>query len=355
MTIRDDVLRGSIPRLGTITTGRGVAATSKAGNKYSRPQKASGLVFHTDDGEVANVVLEEHGGTVHDDSPTWGFDVEVESREVDLLVIPSGFRQWLVHYRTEQCLRRCDGVRMVVADGKQVGVSQGGEVVDGEECRCAKEMERGRERTCRPSTVLPTLIPDLPIERFGVWEVRTNGWTSGRQLKGAVQALWMVGVQGGQVALPAQLVAVDDQVRSGEDVWQIVGLELRITASADRLVELSRASGMAEALGAGGPALPQGELPPDPSDARARASEERAYAALEEQAAEIRQRAEELELTGVLGAEWGEMFGDLRIEELGLGDLSRWVAVAGGVVEEAEDAARRHASGTDDTHPATRG
>lgn len=350
MTIRDDVLRGAIPRLGTITTGRGVAAESKKGREYSKPTKAGGLVFHTDDGEVANVVLEEFGGTVHTDSPTWGFDVEIEHRHVDVLAIPGGFRQWLTQYRTEQTLRRCDGKQMIVLDGKQVGVEQGGQVVDGEPCRCEAEMARGAGRACKPQTVLPVMI-DLPVERFGVWEVRTNGWTSGRQLKGAVQALWMVGIQGGQVALPAQLVAYDDTVRSGEDVWEIVGLELRITAHPDRLVELASGRGV-PSLAGGVPALgggvpEDGELPPDPGDARAEASEARARAALEDDYRRLRARAGELDLVGVLSAEWGERHGDLRIEELMLADLAQWVDAVRQIVADAEAAEERHRTRTE--------
>lgn len=344
MPIRDDVLRGSVPRLGTVTTGRATTRT-KDGRSFPQPRKASGLVFHTDDGELANVVLEEHGGTVHTDSPTWGFDVEVDAREVDVMVIPGGFRQWLEAWKVEQCLRRCDGAKMITLDGQTVGVAQGGEVVDGEPCLCEQEMARGRPRTCKPSTVLPVMI-DLPVERFGVWEVRTTGWTSGRQLKGAVQALWMVGLQGGRVVLPARLAAVDDTVRSGDQVHSIVGLELRITAHPDRLVEIARSGGGSALAGPSPGALPSGELPPDPSDARADAAEARARAALEDDHARLRERAEGLDLIGVLSAEWGERFGDLRIDDLLLADLASWVDHVRQTVADAEDAAERHRAGS---------
>ena len=210
--ISDDVLRGRIPRLGTITTGRGVEATSRSGNTYSRPTRADSLVVHTDDGELADAVQRVTGGTIETDSPTWSYDVVTGRRELAATLLPSGVRQHLEAWRTAQVARRCDGVTMTMRDGRPVN----------EPCACAAEIAAGSDRVCSPSTIAPVTL-DLPVARLGVWEVRSTSWGTAAAIKGAMQALAMVGVTSEPVA--GRLTMRERQVRTADgsvyDVWEV--------------------------------------------------------------------------------------------------------------------------------------
>ena len=200
--IDDAVLAGRMPRLGTITTGHGVEATSQRGSTYSRPTRASTLVFHCDDPEVANAVQVAHGGDIRTDSPTWGYDVVTDVRQVDVVALTQGFRQSLELWRAAECVRRCDGVTMSTLHGKPTD----------RPCLCESEMTQGQDRTCKPSTILPVTVV-LDVERLGVWEVRSNAWGTASALKGSMKALTMVGASG---PVSGVLNMVSRTVRDGD-------------------------------------------------------------------------------------------------------------------------------------------
>jgi hypothetical protein len=307
MTIHDDVLRPRIPRLGTITTGRGVEATSRAGNAYSRPTKAKSLVFHTDDGEVAAAVQSRFGGVVLTDSPSWGYDVVTAGREAELLILPGGFRQALELWRAAECLRRCDGIVMSTLQGRPV--SRG--------CLCDEEMARGEDRACRPTTVMPAVV-ELDVERFGVWEVRSNSWGTASGFKGVLQALAMVGA--GAASVPAVLSMVDRTVRDTKGaVHDVVEFQLTIARSHRALGEL--ASKAAGELGA----APLPEL----------GSGESRRLALMERWAELQLEAHRLGLREQLKADWRGMFAGRGFEDLTVEELSDWLALVDGSVVDA--------------------
>jgi hypothetical protein len=251
--IDDGVLAGRIPRLGTITTGHGVEATSRQGRPYSRPTRAATLVFHTDDPEVANAVQVAFGGDVLTDSPTWPFDVVTDHRSVEVVALTQGFRQNLEVWRAAECVRRCDGVVMSTLNGKPTS----------DPCACQPEIDQGAERACKPSTILPVTV-DLDVERLGVWEVRSNAWGTAAALKGSMQALTMVGASG-TVGAILHMVArtVRDAQGKPHDVEE---LHLTIAASADTLK-----GGVGPALPAAEPADRRGQLLVVWSDLQARA------------------------------------------------------------------------------------
>ena len=202
--IDDEILAGRLPRLGSITTGRGVETTSKAGHQYAQPTRSETLVLHTDDGEIANAVQMRLGGDIRTESPNWQYDVVTDTRDVELMVLPAGWRQALEKWKAAQVERRCDGVQTSVLDGRPVQSP----------CLCEQEMARGQERACTPHTILPALL-ELDVERFGVWEIRSTGWGSASNLKGAMRALAMVGITSGSV--PARLSMVDRITRDHDD------------------------------------------------------------------------------------------------------------------------------------------
>lgn len=297
MTINDEVLGARIPRLGTISTGYGVEAVSQSNRPYSRPTRASTLVFHTHDGEVATAVQNRYGGDVSSDSLTWAYDVVTDTRSADVGVLPQGFRQALEAWRAAECLRRCDGVRMVTAAGRPVD----------QPCACAPEMERGLDRACSPTTILPVLI-DLDVERFGVWEVRSNSWGTAAALKGTLRALAMVGATEGMI--PAVLTMMARTVRDSKGKPHDVE-ELHLTIAKSRR-SLEALAGQAAALDAGPASLPDGE------DGR--------RLDLLAEWGELAAQAARKGLRDPLLADYRARFGDREIASLSTDELAGWVA-----------------------------
>lgn len=311
--IDDAVLHARIPRLGTITTGRGVERQSQRGATYAQPRKASTLVFHTDDELVARAVAQRFGGTMLDESPTWAYDVETDHRSIEALAIPAGFRQALELWRAAECVRRCDGVTMSTYDGKPTSRT----------CLCAEELAQGRDRACTPSTVLPLII-ELDVERFGVWELRSNAWGTASSIKGTMHALAMVGATQGSV--PVVVSMVDRKVRDAQgDVHGVVELAVAIARSHASLADLA---GRAHELDA----PPVIELPEGETDAGTRLD-------LMSEWADLQGRAHRAGLREQLAGEWRAMFGEsgkASFDDLDLAELEAWVRVVRGEVAEAE-------------------
>ena len=308
--IDNDVLRPRIPRLGTVTCGRGVEATSRQGKPYSRPTRSETLVFHTDDPEVANAVQVKFGGDIVSDSLTWEYDVVSEVRSAEVLTIPAGFRQALELWRAAECIRRCDGVTMSTLNGRPTD----------RPCLCAEEMAKGAERSCRPHSTMPILI-ELDVERFGIWELRSNAWGTAASLKGVVAALTMVGAS--QAAVPARLTMVDRTVRDGRGkVHEVTEFQLAIANSQASLEALAARSG--EALGT--PAL-----------AQLGTGDEQERLALLERWANMQVDAHRLGLREFLVGEWRSRFpGRSEVEALELEDLHAWLDLVASTIAEAE-------------------
>ena len=316
MTIDDRVLAGRIPRLGTITVGRGVEATSRSGSTYARPSRAKTLVVHTNDPEAANAVQVRFGGDIKTDSPTWDYDVVTDVRQMDVTVLPAGFRQSLELWRAAECLRRCDGVTMSTYNGRPTNRG----------CLCDEEMESGAERSCRPSTVLPVLLA-LDVERFGVWEVRSNAWGTAAAVKGAMAALTLAG--SGATSVPAILSMVDTSVRDAKgEVHEVSELHVTIAQSLAALSDPST------------PALPVG--PAEIDDRRA---------SLLFDWSRLQQQAHAAGITDQLKAAWrARGWAGVQVEELSDHDLYDWLGDVAAAVEDAQaagDAASARKSAAD--------
>lgn len=298
--IHPDIIRPRLSRIGTITTGYGVTATSQTGRDYSRPNRAKTLVFHTDDLAVANAVLADYGGEIRTDGQGWEFDVVTDVRQVELVALRSGWRSNLEQWRAGQCARRCDGITMSLRDGNPY---------DGP-CVCGPEMASGADRACDPVTVLPVLI-DLDVDRLGVWEVRSTSWGTAAAIAGAMQALDLAGAP--VRAFPAVLSMVDRTTRDRTDrVREVTELHLTVAARASRLAEIEVASVQAVA-GREAVALPAGDV---------RREE------LLRRWADIHGEAHAAGVLVGLRQVWGEMHGDARPEELSTDDLDAWVTTA---------------------------
>jgi len=281
--IDDTVMSGRIPRVGTITTGRGVEASSKAGKAYSRPSRSDTLVFHCDDGEVANAVQVKYGGSVVSSSLTWAYDVVTEATRVEVQMLPAGFRQSLELWSAAQCLRRCDGVNMSTFEGQPVS----------KPCMCSASAE---DRDCKPHTVLPVLV-DLDVPRFGVWEVKSTGWGSAANLKGTVQALQLTGRA--VTTVPGVVEMRERLVKDSKgETHKVHELHAHIAVSADNIAALP--TGNVAAITGGQPDVFQ------------------EWEGLLDFASSIGE-------TERLRVQYAEMFGDVRTHELSEADMRVWV------------------------------
>lgn len=324
MPIGDDTLGPNIVRLGTITCGRTIEF-ERDGDTKRRPEKESTLTFHTDDLTIATALVDAYGGQTYEDSPNWQYDVVTEATEIEVEILASGFRQWLVQYATAKCLRRCDGTRMVTRDGKGVD----------EPCACAPEIEAGAERACKPSTVLPVLI-DLPVDRFGVWECRSTSWGAARSIKGTVSTLDLIGATGRLsrgILRAEEAITRDPQNR----VRRHYELSLSIAESRAAL-EAGMAAGARSLPSAGEerPALPHG---PDP-----------VKGALLDSWRTLIERARVVGAYDQIRTDWEQYRGEEeRPEDLDRDRLRTWLDVVRATVEEFErpdDDAGAPAAGT---------
>ena len=319
--IQDEVLQGRIPRLGSITIGRGVEATSQKGNTYGKPTKSQTLVFHTNDPEVANAVQVRFGGDLKTDSPTWDYDVVTEVREAEVVVLGPGFRQTLEVWRAAECMRRCDGVMMSTEGGRPVS----------KPCVCNGEMERGADRSCKPHTILPVLV-DLDAERFGGWEIRSTSWGTAAAIKGTMRALAMVGAT--QASVPAILSMVNRTVR--DTTGQVRDItEMHVTVAQSHAT-LSALAGQAAALDGPAPAsLPSG-------------GEDADRLSLMQEWSDLHARAHGIGLRSQLAEDWRGMFGGSHREfdDLDIDELRSWVALVRSTVEDHEQILRSEREGS---------
>lgn len=281
--IHDSVLGGRIPRVGTITTGRGVESSSKAGKQYSRPSRSDTLVFHCDDEQVANAVRDKFGGQVVTSSMTWAYDVVTDVTCADVQMLPAGFRQSLELWSAASCLRRCDGVTMSTFNGQPTD----------KPCMCDAA---GQERDCKPHTTLPVLV-DLDVERFGVWEVKSTGWQTAANLKGTIQALALTGRT--VTTVPGVIEMRPRVVKDAKgETHNINELLAQIAVSNESMATLP--AGVPVEIGAGQPA---------------------AVSEWEE----LLEFAQAAGVVDSLRAKYADMFGDVRINELSEADLGVWL------------------------------
>jgi len=326
--IQDEVLQGRIPRLGSITIGRGVERESRKGNTYAQPTKSQTLVFHTNDPEVANAVQMRFGGDIATDSPTWECDVVTDVREAEVVILAAGFRQALELWRAAECLRRCDGVTMQTRPGRPVN----------EPCACEPEMERGQDRQCKPSTNLPVLVELDDVERFGVWEIKSTSWGTASAIKGTMRALAMVGAT--QSSVPAIVSMVDRTVRdSTGQVRDVTEIHATIARSHDTLA----------ALAAQAPSLDG----PEPA-ALGAGSDNAERASLMEEWSALSSRAHGLGLRQRLVEDWRGQFGSGReFDDLDVEEIRGWVALVEATVadEEAMIAAAREEEDQEGSQP----
>lgn len=243
MPISDDNLGGRSPRVGTITFGR-TRLNDKTGRTH--PIKTYTPTFHTNNGEVANAILEKFGGKIYDEGDTYKFDVVIEADSFEAFLLPASFYQWLESWKTATCLRRCDGDWMQTVDGERVEPLT-------KPCLCKAEMQAGGDRTCKPSTML-NLILDLDVPSYAPWALQSTAWGSAGRLKGVINSLAQAGIVTGVV--PVTVNAIKSKVRDPKGGVQTVGefdIEVRVG-----LRELASLRSLSEIVGNSNPSALNG-------------------------------------------------------------------------------------------------
>lgn len=189
-------LQRRLREAGRIRIGAQVAAS----NGRARPTKLETFRLTSSDQEAIAAAAELYGGEPHPwkDAPIAGtWEVFTTSNVLPVVVPPAAtaFSQWFETWSGGGCTRRCDGERMVSADGKD----------SDELCMCGDP----QEGTCKPTTRLNVILKELP--GLGVWRLESHGWYAATELAGTVEVC-MAAATRGQL-LPAVLRLEQREVR----------------------------------------------------------------------------------------------------------------------------------------------
>lgn len=173
-----------LPVLGRIRLGIKVAAKSKAGKDYERPQSIDTFRFTSHDRTALEQVAEMYGGVVKEwkepRADPGQFELITTASEIRVVLPPEplGSTPVYEHWTGGGCDRRCDGVNCT----RIVKGPDGAEQVE-IPCLCDQE----GALLCDPHTRLSVIIPEV---RFGgVWRLDTKGWDAAQELPGMVALL----------------------------------------------------------------------------------------------------------------------------------------------------------------------
>lgn len=144
------------------------------------------------------------GGEVKPWSPSEGrneFELVTDKDVLEVLVPPGEvLSQWMEEWSGGGCARRCDGVRMVIAQGKSADRS----------CQCSPDGSVAiSDRQCKPTTRLLLMLPGLPD--LGVWRIESHGINAALELGKAVELTELATRRG--VIIPAELRIEQREVR----------------------------------------------------------------------------------------------------------------------------------------------
>lgn len=218
--------------------------------------------------DAAQVV---YGGEVKPWAPSEGrneFELATEASLLEVLIPPGEvLSQWLEEWSGGGCARRCDGARMVIANGKSADRA----------CQCSPDGTIPIDkRSCKPTTRLLVMVPGVPD--LGVWRLESHGINAAIELGKSTEFLAQATARG--VIIPAELRIENREVRKpGEPLKRFVvptlGFRFKLGETLEALgygdpnaLAMIGGTGPIEprpALNAGGaPELSEGE----PTDAR---------------------------------------------------------------------------------------
>lgn len=230
MPIIDDQKR--LNQVGRIRTG----IKKPTANGNSRPAKLETFRFTSQSRRAIDAAAQHYGGTVASWENQW--EVVTEANDIPVVVMPAimEFDSWFENWSGAVCRSRCDGAWDNVRNTA---------------CDCDPE-----NRTCKSTTRMQLLLPDLPV--LGTWRLESHGYYARVELAGAVEIIRMaahLGVLPARLRLEPRTVRrlIGDKVETRNFIVPVLDLELSVT-------ELIGAggSGSLAATGAGG-VLPPGK------------------------------------------------------------------------------------------------
>lgn len=199
------------------------------------------------------------------DGPQFELITEVDRLEV---IVPPGdvLSQWYELWSGGGCQRRCDGVTMILDNGK----------TSDRPCRCpddpAERLEAAKLKVpegCRETTRLVVMLPGLPD--LGVWRLESHGYNAAVELGGAAALVELATRQG--TLIPAALGIEQRKVkRVGEPVRRFAVPVLSFRGNlGDTLAALGMVDGDTPVAIGAGVRPPIAELPAAPLAGEAKA------------------------------------------------------------------------------------
>lgn len=127
------------------------------------PRKLTVFRLTSHDRRAIEKAASIYGGTVKEctEKDLKGqFEVITNACELPFFVSPSEPSQWYETWSGGGCVRRCDGCT---------------DMISGNPCQCDPD-----NRTCKPTTRLPVILPDLP--GLGTWRLESHGFNAAIEL-----------------------------------------------------------------------------------------------------------------------------------------------------------------------------
>lgn len=192
------------------------------------------------------------------DGQQWELITDVDRLDV---IVPPGdvLSQWYELWTGGGCVRRCDGVTMVLDNGK----------TSDRACRCPEDPQERLEAAkanpptgCRETTRLVVMLPGLPD--LGVWRLESHGFYAAVELGGAASLVELATRQG--TLIPAALGIEQRRVkRQGEAVRRFAVPVLSFRGNlGDTLAALGMVDGDTPVAIGAGVRPPIAELPAAP-------------------------------------------------------------------------------------------
>jgi hypothetical protein len=193
------------------------------------------------------------------------FELITEADRLEVIVPPGDvLSQWYELWTGGGCQRRCDGVTMVLDNGK----------TSDRPCRCPADPQERLDAAkanpptgCRETTRLVVMLPGLPD--LGVWRLESHGFYAAVELGGAASLVELATRQG--TLIPAALGIEQRRVkRPGEPVRRFAVPVLSFRGNlGDTLTALGMVDGDTPVAIGAGVRPPIGELPAAPLEAEA--------------------------------------------------------------------------------------
>lgn len=227
--------------VGRIRMGHQVAAASGR-----RPAKLEHWRLTSRDSSRLEAAGELYGGTVKPWAERDGeFELFTTTAELPILLLPGQtLSQWYESWTAGGCTRRCDGERETISE---------------EPCIC--DTEGKKERTCKPTTRLSVMLPDVP--GLGCWRLESHGYYAAVELSGTAAMLEAATARG--QLLPARIrIDQRSKVEGGKTTkYAVPVIDIDITMrqalpGASAPLELERASGFTPVPGFGGLTITDG-------------------------------------------------------------------------------------------------